>query len=336
MKITICAGIIKLTKFKQKVLDHEFNGFQKWMIFGIDLGIYSSYKAAKNWKFKKIKYKKYPLPLWSQLTKIEFKLNNKIAPYWIRVKTKLKYGGIWIPFLTKQTIPKNGKLLDSFLVKNKKGRYELRLIYEIPTKKVNNPNILAIDIGDKRLAAVCDSLDNKRLLGKELRGIRMHYMWLRRSLGNKKLFNKIKSVADKERRIVNQLLHKVSKEIVDMALKNKCCIVVGNLKGIRRKYYKRLNRINFKIPYYKLIQYIVYKATLKGIQVFRIGEAFTSKICNKCGSLNTKRPTQSLFKCSDCGFEYNADLNSAHNILNRFEEYVSLNRASAYALNFLN
>ncbi|MBU4502381.1 MAG: transposase [Nanoarchaeota archaeon] len=332
MKITVCCGVVGLTDFKKKVLDFEYNGFQNWMIFGIDQGIYSSYKTAKGWKFKKIKYREYPLPIWSQLTKIENNPNS-VAPYWIRIKTKLKRGGVWVGFKTKQEMPKNGKLLDSFLTKDSKGNYEFRLIFEIPVQKISMPNILAVDIGDKRLATVCDSLGNKKFLGTEIRKIRTHYLWLRRRLGNKKLLEKVKSVGNKEQRVVNQLLHRVSKEIVTMALKNKCCIVLGDLKGIRQKKYKKLNRIIFKIPYYKLVNYIKYKAEKLGIQVYKIKEYMTSKTCHKCGSTKTKRPSQSLFKCSSCNIEYNADLNAAINIMNRFKDYMSSNRASAYALN---
>lgn len=336
MKITICGGIVNLTKFKRECIDFEYNGFQKWMIFGINEGIYSEYRYTKGWQFKKIKYKEYPLRLPSRFTEIEYKPKNTIAPYWIRFRTKKKYGGIWIPMFTKQEIPEKAKLLDSFLQLNHKGDYEVRLNFEIrEVKPIKSSNILAVDIGDKRLATICDSLGNKRFLGTELRGIRMHFLALRRKLGNKKLFNKIKVIADKEKRVVDQLLHRISKEIVDMAFRNKCSIVLGNLSGIRKKLFRKVNRINFKIPFYKLSTYITYKATAKGIRVFKIGESYTSKTCHKCGSLNTQRPTQSLFKCSDCHLEYNADLNGAINLLNRFKSYMDSNRAQAYAQNFL-
>lgn len=78
VKKTIKAGIIGLTNFKEEVLDFEYTGFQWFMIFGKDKGIYSSYKAAKGWKNKIIKYKEYPLPLWRQLTQI-VNNNNELS-----------------------------------------------------------------------------------------------------------------------------------------------------------------------------------------------------------------------------------------------------------------
>ena len=56
----IKAGVLNLTNSKQQDLDHEYNGFQWWMIFGIDKDILSQHKRAK-FKYKKINYKSYPL-----------------------------------------------------------------------------------------------------------------------------------------------------------------------------------------------------------------------------------------------------------------------------------
>ena len=79
-------------------------------------------------------------------------------------------------------------------------------------------------------------------------------------------------------------------------------------------------------PYFKFVNYIEYKAKINGIRVIKISERNTSKICNRCSSIG-KRPFQGLFKCSSCDLEYNADYNSALNILNRSKEYISLDGA---------
>ncbi|MCS4541662.1 MAG: transposase, partial [Euryarchaeota archaeon] len=46
--------------------------------------------------------------------------------------------------------------------------------------------------------------------------------------------------------------------------------------------------------------------------------------CHKCGAKGVR--IKRLFKCS-CGLEYNADLNGAINIANRFLDYMFGNRA---------
>jgi len=333
MKITVCGGIIGLTNFKRNILDFEYNGFQKWMIFGIDEGIYSSYKAAKGWKFKKIRYKEHPIPLWSQLTKIEHNPSNTIAPYWLRFKTKLKRGGIWIGIKTKQSIPENSKLCDSFLLKNSKGNYEVRLLFEIPDVPVKeSKNMLAVDFGEKRIATIVSSKDKKPVfLGREVRGIRRHYSYLRKKLGNKKLIDKVKFLGNKEKNTVNGILHKISNSIIAKSIEDKACIVLGNLKGIRNNSKgRRFNRIVSNMPYFKLTQMIMYKAQMRGIKVIKINERGTSRLCHRCNHIGI-RNKQSVFQCLNCKTSFDADWNACINILNRSEELVSSDGAMAFS-----
>lgn len=336
MKITICGGIIELTKFKQRVLDFEYNGFQKWMMFGIDEGIYSSYKNAKGWKFKEIKYKNYPLPLWGQLIKVDIQPNNKISKYWLKFRTKLKYGGIWIPFQTKQKIP-NGKLCDSWLIRNNKGNYELRLLYEIKDISIeNNINKIAVDFGEKRIATIVSSVDKKPIfLGKEVRGIRRHYSHLRKVYGRIKRIDKIKQVGSKEKRIVNNILHRISKSIILKAVQDNASIIIGDLRGIRNNAKgkgHRFNRIVGNMPYYKLTNMIIYKAQIRGIQVIKVNERNTSRLCHRCNSIGI-RNKQSVFKCHNCNTSFDADWNGCLNILKRSEELVSSDGAMAFSSN---
>ena len=67
------------------------------------------------------------------------------------------------------------------------------------------------------------------------------------------------------------------------------------------------------MSYYRLTEYIKYKAEWEGIPVLAIPEYNTSKTCHRCGK-EGKRVSQGLFKCPNCGLEYNADLNGAINI----------------------
>ena len=65
-----------------------------------------------------------------------------------------------------------------------------------------------------------------------------------------------------------------------------------------------------------------YKCDLNRIQYTYINPAYTSQICNICGSFGKRNGD--LFKCSDCG-ETHADLNAAINILNRkYDENITL------------
>ncbi|MFH1971847.1 MAG: transposase [archaeon] len=154
---------------------------------------------------------------------------------------------------------------------------------------------------------------------------------MRKRLGRKKLLKKIKAIGQKERNKVNNLLHEISKEIVKWAEKTKSIIVLGNLKGIRKSAKgKVLRRLINSFPFYKLTKMIQYKALQKGLQVFRVKEYNTSKLCHNCGNMG-KRINQASFSCSHCDLQYNADLNAARNILNRAREQGFLVRAMACA-----
>jgi transposase, IS605 OrfB family, central region len=122
--------------------------------------------------------------------------------------------------------------------------------------------------------------------------------------------------------VVDDLLHKISREIVNRAKEENAVIVLGDLKGIRkqnrgRKFNRKLNTF----PYYRLSKFIEYKASWEGIAVIKVSEANTSRICSRCGSQGLRR--NGKFVCSKCGVELNADYNGALNILKRALGYMS-------------
>ena len=331
----IKAGILNLTKKKLEALRHEYEGFQWWMQFGIDKGIYSSYKAAKGWKYPldRIHYKTYPLVLRKQGMKYN-KRDTYISPYWLRIKTKMQRGGIWVPINPQKALPPFEYLQDSQMLLNKKGNFELRLIYDVPTPLTTPKNIFAIDLGERTMATVCGSQGYIAFYGRDVRGVRRHFAWLRKRLGERKLLWKIRQIKDKERRIIQNKLHHITTQIVNDALTHNAIIVIGDLSGVRvKKPSKTLNRIVFAMPYGILTRMIQYKAAQRGIVCKLIGESFTSITCHKCGHCEKEqRKTQGLFVCSACKLNYNADLNAAKNILKRSEEQRFLDGALAEAL----
>jgi len=188
---------------------------------------------------------------------------------------------------------------------------------------------LAVDLGERLMATTVLSKALKpKFYGREVRGIRRHYAWLRKRLQERKCFSTIKKVGRAERRKVNEVLHKVSRQIVNEAVANDSVIVLGSLKGIRQLGKgRRMNRIISNMPYFKLTKYIEYKALWEGIPVLKINERGTSRTCSRCGSQG-RRPYQGLFICPSCGYQANADFNGTLNILKRSMEYISTDGAS--------
>jgi putative transposase len=200
--------------------------------------------------------------------------------------------------------------------------------------KESYSNTVSIDLGSKVMATVCGSQGNQRpmFLGREVRGIRRHYQYLRTELGRKKLLKKIRRLSDKEQRTVNDVLHKAAKQIVDYAEQTDSYIVLGDMKGIRKSSLnkgRKFRRIVSNMPCLKLTQYIEYKAKAKGIRVERVNERGSSQTCSKCGYADkANRKSQGLFKCKSCGYEINADVNGCRNILKFSKGYTPSERVA--------
>jgi len=321
---TIKCGIINPTKTKLNLLKQEYENLQKFLHKDKNIKLYSANKQQAKRYYRKIKpNKEYPLSIRNDLIKIENK-KTKLVKYWVRVPVAGKRGGIWLPVKPHCDFPKNYEICESkVLKKNDKFFIHITIKKEVEIK-TSYSSILAIDLGEKVTATAVLSCEQRpRFYGREIRGIRRHYAWLRKRLGEKKLLKMIKRIGHKEKRIVDDHLHKISYELVRLAHQHNALILLGDLKGIKSSAKgKRFNRIISNMPYYKLTQYIEYKANWLGIKVIKIPENHTSITCSRCGSKGT-RPYQGLFKCSECGYQANADFNGAKNILKRSWEYIS-------------
>ena len=126
---------------------------------------------------------------------------------------------------------------------------------------------------------------------------------------------------EKQGNKVNQILHHVSKDIVEKAKQNKFGIVMENLKGIRKLYRKgngqgrnyraQLNSWSF----YEFQRQIKYKAKWEGIPVVYVPARNTSRKCSICGS-NLIPEENRVLRCLLHG-TIDRDVNAARNILTR-------------------
>jgi len=306
------------TKTKFELLNQEYEKLNFFLKTGIDLGLYSANKQQALRFFKKIKQEKeYPLSVRNDLIRIS---ENK---RFVKIPVKDRRKGLWLPVKGYEEIPFGCKVRES-KIKKRNDYFILLLTVQKEIKIKSCSNILAVDLGEKVIATTVLSLNQRpTFYGREIRGIRTHYSWLRKRLGEKKLLRKIKQLRNKEKRVVDYHLHKIAKNIVVLAVNSSASIVLGDLKGIRKSAKgKRMNRIVSNMPFYKLTKYIEYKASWLGIKVIKINERGTSHTCSRCGS-EGKRPYQGLFICPNCGYKVNADYNGCKNIMKRGLETIS-------------
>lgn len=196
----------------------------------------------------------------------------------------------------------------------------LKEIEDIQISK--DPFILGIDRGINQVA-VCSN--NKFYSGKDLKRVKRKYRLIRSKLQSKNSQSAkrhLKILSLRENRFVKNENHRISKEIVASAPEGSI-IVLEDLKKYReriKKINKELNRKLFSWSYGQLEEFLKYKSESKGILIDYTGAQYTSQKCSKCGHIDPKNRHGSIFKCTKCGFQLNADLNASRNIEENYRD----------------
>jgi len=324
-KLTIKAKVTDDSKTKLGSLNREFGAFQAYLRGMKCIDLYSATRQQADRLIRRIikngkinPKKLYPLILRRDL--IDVRKDIKFPSiYWMKVPVYPKSINIRIQTDGRHDLTEYD--LREAKVVQQHGEWYILLC--IAKEEVSKPaaNILAIDLGVHHIAVTTNTMNRRpNFYGQRLRDIRGHYFNLRRKLGQKKAFHKIRAMKNREFLQVNHELHRISKEIVEEAKRTNAIIVIGRLKGLRQRIKggRRIRRLINNFPYYKLMQYIKYKAEWIGIAVMEVSEAYTSQTCHNCHIRDkSARKTQGLFHCRNCGLQMNADYNGSMNILKR-------------------
>lgn len=120
---------------------------------------------------------------------------------------------------------------------------------------------------------------------------------------------------------------KVSRDVVNRAIETNALIVLGDIKHLcRRRQNTKGRNFNRKLSgfqYYKLTQYVKYKAALAGIKMIQVSERWTSQYCRKCNRKGIRK-IRGLSQCKKCNVRSeNADRNADFNIAYRALGYIS-------------
>lgn len=85
-------------------------------------------------------------------------------------------------------------------------------------------------------------------------------------------------------------------------------------KNVRQK--AGLNRAILDKGWGGFLRSLEHKARYTGSQIVKVPPAYTSQRCSRCGHVDAKsRESQADFVCTSCGYQDNADVNAAKNIL---------------------
>ncbi len=136
--------------------------------------------------------------------------------------------------------------------------------------------------------------------------------------GNRRLLSKLKR--NHARRTTHQN-HIVSKQIVDNAATHCRAIAVEKLEGVTAKGSKIRSYSNRnQWAFAQLLQFINYKAALRGVSVVEVDPAYTSQECSRCGERHKVSGKQ--FQCPSCGHQDHRDANAAFVIAKRGLECI--------------
>lgn len=216
------------------------------------------------------------------------------------------------------------------------------IVYEVADKQINlNEKVRTIDLGIINLASTCDNSGKSNIYsGKQALAVQ-HYFNSRKARVISKLTKQfpkrhksktLNNLNRKQSKQINQIIHTISKKIVDDAKKdNISVLVIGDIKNIRKdKNFGKVN--NQKLhswSFSKITEQIKYKASLSGIRIVTVSEEYTSQTCSCCNARRkNNRKHRGLYVCKFCGRVINADVNGAVNILKKYLQMFKLEQRS--------
>jgi len=275
----------------------------------------SVFKKAKKAKFETVPVLKRPVCIWNNQN-YSFDFTHISMP--IMVDGKAKKTPIRALLVDKDN--RNFDLLKHKLgtlrITKKSNKWIAQISVTIPTVQETGVRVMGVDLGLKVPAVAVTDDEKVRFFGngRQNKFKKRKFRSVRKVLGKKKKLNAIRHSKDKEQRWMKEQDHKVSRAIVHFAKENKISVIrLERLANIRqttrtsRKNEKNLHTWSF----YRLSQFIEYKANLEGIKVEYVNPAYTSQTCPKCFEKNKAQDRK--YKCK-CGLEKHRDVIGAMNI----------------------
>jgi IS605 OrfB family transposase len=249
---------------------------------------------------------------------------------------KLEGSGIRIPAIFKKHIlpvvfmrPIVGFVRSvEFIQRN--GVWYCHISYNTPAQPLTRPTgTIGVDCNSVSAVATLADPQNGKVLHLGFNPAYTKQVWQRRkanlqSLGKNRLLHKIRNMQSRRTKYEN---HVVSKQIVDYAAKHRRCIIVEDLGSVRKKDSKiRRYAEKSQWSFYQLLQFILYKAALRGVMVIEVNPAYTSQECSRCHKLS--KPNGKSYCCEHCGHNDHRDANAAFTLAQRVEPIGGVARDS--------
>jgi len=219
----------------------------------------------------------------------------------------------------------------------KLGYYELHIKYEEQEKEVKSGanSWASIDLGMNNLCTVTSNKTHTFILnGRAIKSINQKFnkkiaktKSKAKKSNNKNITKEISRLYTKRGNKLNQEIHKITDFLVQSVLNHNIdFIVLGYNKGWKTgaSMGKRTNQNFIQIPFSKILNQLIYKLQLEGIEVHLQEESYTSKTSyfdnepiKRHQTYKGKRINRGLFQTKN-GLLINADVNGSLNIYRKF------------------
>jgi putative transposase len=153
--------------------------------------------------------------------------------------------------------------------------------------------------------------------GRKVKALRRRFQKLRKSLQEAKKLQKVKQLESRERRIMTQINHEISKQLVQFAKDHGMGLRFEDLSGCRQTMKQRKKTKSDAAEnrdawaYYQLEIFTRYKAICASVPIEYVPAPYTSKSDRRNGVIGKRVKHQ--FKGFD-GYRCNADWNASQNI----------------------
>jgi len=271
-------------------------------------------KEANKQKEIKVPILKKPIAVWNNQN-YAIKFGYITFPVWLNGKsTRILVKAVITDHQSNLLTNKLGTLR----ITKKLGKYIAQIAVEVEPIVSTGTIVMGIDLGLKIPAVAVIENGKTKFVGngRQNKYMKRKARSTRKKLGKLKKQKAINKLDNKEQRWMQDADHKISRQLVNFAKDNNVAVIrLEKLAGIRqtartsRKNEKNLHTWSF----YRLANFIEYKAILEGIKVEYVNPKYTSQICPNCGEKN--KANDRKYKCKTCGHTEHRDKIGAKNII---------------------
>ena len=251
-----------------------------------------------------------------------YRLKDNCIEFPVMINGKSNRISVFVKLTDRQKALFSNAKFGTMRIVTKNHTLVAQIVYEVSEPELKSDgNVMGVDLGIKCPAVSYCSDGNIKFYGngRKNKYMRRHYAYLRKKLQTSKKMKAVKRINDKEQRIMRDIDHKLSHDIVETAVAHNVKVIkleqLKNIRSTTRKSRKNNHSLH-TWSFYRLVQSIEYKAKLAGISVEYVNPAYTSQTCPICG--NVRHANDRNYTC-ECGFHIHRDLLGAMNICNSTE-----------------